>query len=232
MPPDDALLGLLHGPAELLPISSSAHVALAHADPARGAEIALHAGSAAALAVGRRGEIAEAARNLNARRIAVHLLAGGIPAAAGWVLRDRLTLRRSPVPGLLLGSAALALADGAPQTRDRWDARPADGLALGLAQAVALVPGISRNGATLAAARARGFTRPEANALSREVGLPVTLGAVAVAGRGGSARGLAASFFSTLAALPLLRVVDRAPLWPWAAYRCVLALALMRGSRR
>jgi undecaprenyl pyrophosphate phosphatase UppP len=90
---------------------------------------------------------------------------------------------------------------------------------------------VSRNGATLVAARARGFPQPEANALSREVGLPVTLGAVLVGGRV-EARPTVIAFLATLAALPLLRVADRAPLWPWALYRCGLALALMRGSAR
>ena len=41
----------------------------------------------------------------------------------------------------------------------------------------------------------------------------------------------AASFASALAALPLLAVVDRGSLWPWAAYRAGLALVLLRESR-
>ena len=57
--------------------------------------------------------------------------------------------------GLLLGSAAMAFADRHGATgRRRSDATLADALALGLAQACALVPGASRNGMTLAAARA------------------------------------------------------------------------------
>ena len=53
----------------------------------------------------------------------------------------------------------------------------ADALWLGIAQACALLPGVSRNGATLAAARLRGFTREDANRLSRHVALPVIAGA-------------------------------------------------------
>ncbi len=51
---------------------------------------------------------------------------------------------------------------------------------LGLAQAAALVPGVSRTGATLAAARALGFSRPEASTLSFGVAGPVLAGATAL----------------------------------------------------
>ena len=44
--------------------------------------------------------------------------------------------------------------------------------------------------------------------------------------------GVLASFASTLAALPLVRALERdRPLWPWAAYRGLLALALLAASR-
>src|SRR5262249_57469643 len=75
--------------------------------------------------------------------------------------------------GLLGGSAAMVAADRWPQDRDRGHATALDGLALGLAQAAAFVPGVSRNGATLTAARWRGFSRQHANMLSRTVALPV-----------------------------------------------------------
>ena len=69
-----------------------------------------------------------------------------------------------------------------PQERGPGDARASDGLALGLAQAAALIPGVSRNGATLTAARARRFTREHANLLSRTVALPVIVGATVLKG--------------------------------------------------
>ena len=61
---------------------------------------------------------------------------------------------------------------GAPSPRGARTPGRADALVLGLAQACALVPGVSRNGATLAAARLRGFRRGDASALSRHVALP------------------------------------------------------------
>jgi undecaprenyl-diphosphatase len=232
------LLGLIQGPAELLPVSSSGHVAAARALwGLEGDEVALHAGSLAALVLGCREEAYEILRRLTWRRVGMHLLAGGIPAAAGYVL-ERRRVRPPVVPGLLAGAALLFVTEGAEGKRSRWAAGPADGAWLGFAQAAALWPGVSRNGATLAAARWRGFAPSEANLLSREVGVPVTLGAVALrlASAESDARtsfcALAASFVSAWASLPLLRIVDRGgPLWPFAAERAGLALLLLRESR-
>ena len=73
-------------------------------------------------------------------------------------------------------------APGARTPRRSADAGALDGLALGLAQAPALIPGVSRSGATLTAARVRGFSRGEAQALSWRAALPVILGAGALTG--------------------------------------------------
>ena len=102
----------------------------------------------------------------------------------------------------------MVIADRRPQVRDRGHATAMDGLALGLAQAAALAPA-SRNGATLTAARWRGFTRQHANMLSRTVALPVIVGAAVLKGsrlrksglpreaRAGFVAGTATSFAST-----------------------------------
>jgi len=148
--------------------------------------------------------------------------------------------------GLLVGSAVMAWADRYPQTRGHEDADARDALWLGVAQACALVPGVSRNGATLAAARMRGFTRTDANRLSRHVALPVIAGATLLKGvrlsreglprgtRGAFAAGAAASFASTLGSTWLIRQVERdRSLLPYAAYRTALATAvLVRLARR
>jgi undecaprenyl-diphosphatase len=127
--------------------------------------------------------------------------------------------------------------------RRREDAGPADGLVIGIAQASALVPGVSRNGATLTAARLLRFERPAANRLSRHAALPIILAATALKGhrlarrglpRGVAApfaAGLAASFASTLASSRLVPRIDGARSYaPFAAYRVALggaALALL-----
>lgn len=221
-----ALLGLIHGPAELLPISSSAHIALlTHTREDQAMAVALHAGTALALLdrVRRRPEL---------------LVPAGAVTLAAALMFERSAERKLGSPGalaagMLAGAAALAAADRAPQARraTTW----ADGLALGLAQAAALWPGVSRNGATLAAGRARGLDRATAQEASFAVGVPTLLGAAAVKARGvrpsrAHAAGAAGAFASTLAARPLLGLAARGPLWPFAAYRVPVALALLRRS--
>jgi undecaprenyl-diphosphatase len=253
-------LGMLHGPAELLPVSSSAHTTLVpwllgwsypDLDPElrKAFEVALHAGTAAALLVGLRDEVAEAARGLDRRRLTLVIGSFVPPAIVGYTL-ERPIERRLGTPetiavGLAAGAAAMWVADGrAPRRRARTEAGVADALALGLAQACALVPGVSRNGATLTAARARGFRRADANALSRHVALPVIVGATALKGvrlarrglppgvAGTFAAGIAAAFASTLASVRLIRAVERdRPLAPYAAYRLALAAVVLRRAR-
>jgi undecaprenyl pyrophosphate phosphatase UppP len=128
------------------------------------------------------------------------------------------------------------------------NANARDGLALGLAQALALIPGVSRNGATLTAARARGFSRQDADQLSWMVGLPVIAGAALLQGTrlarqqaradrpAGTALpmivGAASSFLSTLAGLKALDQPRRAQLLPACiAYRGVLAAHVIRRMR-
>ena len=107
-------------------------------------------------------------------------------------IERRLGGPRATAIGLLAGAAAMVLADRRPQRRGRGEAGAADGLALGVAQASALAPGVSRNGATLAAARWRGFSRDQANLLSRTVALPIIVGATALKGARLARRGAAA----------------------------------------
>jgi len=254
-----AALGALHGPAELVPVSSSAHVGLlarlAGWDGATGAEgkqleVALHAGTGAGLAWLLRRDALAALRALDGRRVALHALALGVPSLAGLALerpvQERLGRPGTTAAGLVAGSALLLAADAAPPGgRAARDAGPADGLVLGLAQAAALAPGVSRRGATLAAARLRGFDRAAASALSWEVGLPVLVAATALKAlrlaqappprrrRRALAAGALAALGSTLACAPALRAAERGPWWPYAAERLVVAgLAAAHARRR
>jgi undecaprenyl-diphosphatase len=250
-----AALGAIQGPTELLPVSSSAHLSLVpwlvgwpwhelDAESRKSFEVALHAGAAGALLIGQRRVIAEELRAFDARRAAVVGLSFIPPAIVGYRFERQIERRlggpRSTAIGLLVGALAMALADRRPQERGPGDAGAIDGLALGLAQAAALAPGVSRNGATLAAARWRRFTREHANLLSRTVALPVIVGATLLKGvrlrrRGlepGLGRamgaGIAASFASTLASQKLIALVERdRALWPYAAYRVGLAAAVL-----
>ena len=143
----------------------------------------------------------------------------------------------------LLAGAALLAADRRPGVRSEADAR--DHLAVGLAQAAALVPGVSRSGAALTAARLRGLDRPAALALALRAALPVTLAACALkgarmaarppaadgAGRdGGGRRGGARVQPGRAGLLPLLE--KRSGLRAVAAYRIALGGALLWRARR
>jgi undecaprenyl-diphosphatase len=268
-------LGALQGPTELLPVSSSGHTTLLpwlagwpyaelDAELRKSLEVALHAGAGLALAIDMRGELLEATLNMNRRHAAVIVLSLAPPAIVGYGLERFIERRlggpRSIAAGLFAGAVAMALADARPGGgagsgrggRRQADACPRDGLALGLAQAVALIPGISRNGATLTVARARGFDRKDAQALSWHAALPVILGASALKGRRllqhdaltshagvppSAWRALAASgstaFLSTLMSARLLRRgrASGRSLLPYSIYRCLLAAVVVRRLR-
>jgi undecaprenyl-diphosphatase len=256
-------LGLAQGPTELLPVSSSGHTTLIpflagwpyaelDGEARKSFEVALHAGAGLALAIDMRRELIDATLGLDRRRASVIALSLAPPAVVGYALRPFIERRlggpRSIAAALAGGAIAMALADAgsAGRNRNQLDACPRDGLALGLAQAVALIPGVSRNGATLAAARVRGFGRRDAQTLSWHAALPVILGAGAVEAarmaRRGSPRGTrgalvvggASAFFSTLASARLLRRPECAErsLLPYSLYRLLLAGVVFRRAAR
>ena len=253
-------LGMMHGPAELLPISSSGHIELVpwllgwdgvSSDPEvrKAFEVALHAGTAAALVVILRDEVIEAASNASLDSAAVVALSLLPPVIVGYALErpiERFLGKPGTIAaGLIAGAVVLAWADREPQERTFGEATPRDGFWLGIGQACALFPGVSRNGATLTAARLRRFTRVDAERLSRHVALPVIGGATALKclrlwrrglpqGAGPAfAVGVAASFASTLGSTPLIALVERDhTLLPFAAYRIALGSAALRRLRR
>lgn len=253
------ILGLLHGPAELLPVSSSGHVAVlpwllgwdyTEIDPElrKAFEVALHAGTTVGLVVGSGQEIVG---HLDRRRILLDAIAATPPAVTGYLFKRRIARELGTAPtiaaGLIAGAGAMLLSERTPQRRASGDAVPADGVWLGLAQALALAPGISRSGSTLAAARLRGFTRTAAARLSKDVGLPVIAGATALEAVGLRHQGLerdwanalvtgaGAALVSTLAASRLIGADAGTPLTGWALYRLGLAaviLAKLRSGKR
>ncbi len=208
-------------------------------------EVALHAGTAAALLITLRDEVSDVLHQPSPRLTALIALSFAPPALVGYALERpierHLGTPRTIAGGLLAGAVAMAWADRRPQTRTSADAGPLDALWLGVAQACALLPGVSRNGATLAAARWREFTREDANRLSRHVALPVIVGATVLKAARLSRRGLpegtrlpfavgaAASFASTLGSTWLIGVLERdRSLAPYAIYRVALATAVIK----
>jgi undecaprenyl-diphosphatase len=238
-------------------VSSSGHLSLVpallgwdldgmDAELRKSFEVALHAGTAAALAIALRDEVAAVLRTLDARR-ALGIAQGLAPAAVVALLfertiEQRLGSPRSVAVAQVVAGLVLAAADRCPEEREQAAAGPLEHLLIGCGQAAALVPGVSRNGATLTAARLLRFERRASSVLSRHAALPVIAGATGLKTvrlarrglprelRGVFAAGAAAAFVSTLASRRLTDAVDNARSYvPFAAYRVALgALALGR----
>lgn len=250
-------LGAIQGPAELLPISSSAHTTAipwllrwryGELDPElrKSFEVALHAGAAIALLLSLRREILSWS---DRQDVIVTAAACAPPAIAGYAfereIEARLGTPAAIAASLLTGSISMILADQAPQRRRARDAGARDGLWLGFAQACALVPGISRAGATLSAARLLGYGRSDARRLSEQVGLPVLVGASLLKAIHLRRRrlepewllvfaaGIAGSFLATLiCAGPARRHLASRRLLPYALYRCALGMLILNRLRR
>lgn len=253
-------LGLLHGPAELAPVSSSGHLTVVpflagweyselDGDLRKAFEVALHAGTYAALLLSMREELRDTLAAATPRLAGLILCSFLPPAAVGYLLEGpierRLGTPASVAIGLIGGGALLAWADLGPRERVQDDAGFGDALWLGVAQACALMPGVSRNGATLTAGRLRRFKRIDANVLSRHVALPVIGAATGLKllrlARSGLpagattpfAVGALASFVSTLASTWVLDQVERdRSLAPFGAYRIALGAAVLRKATR
>jgi undecaprenyl-diphosphatase len=255
------LLGLIHGPTELLPVSSSAHTVLIpwfagwryeelDSRSRKSFEVALHAGAVVGLLVSSREDLAKSLRELSYRH-AVTLVLAITPAALTGYLAERPVERRLGNPSsisiaLLCGAGCMALADlFGPEQRTIETTGPVDGILLGLAQVAALAPGVSRNGATLTAARARGLCRADAARLSWEAGIPVILGASllrvlrfaqsekSVGLDGPLLLGAASAFLSSVASARLIVPRRReGSLLPYCAYRVLLAVLVIVKLRR
>jgi undecaprenyl-diphosphatase len=177
-------------------------------------------------------------------RLAAMLVVGSVPAAAiGFFLKDPLSEtfeHPEHVPWQLLLSAALLIGADAMYRRRSAGRRDVetvgwqDALVIGAFQALAIVPGISRSGSTIAAGVARGLTRDAAARFSFLLGLPAIAGAAALllpewersipiswilwATVVAAVTGLAAIAF-------LVRFLKTRPLRPFAYY-CVIAAAV------
>lgn len=181
-PVQAAALGVVQGVAEVVPVSSSAQLALVPwlagwtPPPQRTAfAAALHAGSCAGIAVALRCELLA----LEPRR-AAGLLASCLPAAAAGVLVEDAVERRLGGPAQLAGALAAAgallwLADRRPQ--DVTVAGMREVSVAAVAQVAALAPGVSRQGAALTALRLLRVERAEANRTCLLMSLPLTAGA-------------------------------------------------------
>lgn len=243
-------LGILQGLTEFLPVSSSGHLALAEyflnvESPGVTFEVFVHFGTALAVIVYFRKKVGAIIAALcmwafrrghdkDNARIGLLLILGTVPAALVGVLLERrveaafgnpiLVSCLLLVTGLVLWSTRMFRAG----TRHRG--RPADALMIGVAQAAAVLPGISRSGATISAGLALGLRRGAAAEFAFLLSVPVILGATAVSlgdalGAGSAfapsiAVGTAAAFGSALPAIAVLMRVVRAGTFHRFAYYC------------
>lgn len=250
------MLGLLQGPTELLPISSSAHTLLIaqlagwdyeDLDPAvrKSFEVALHAGTAAALLLSSQDDLREIWGDLSPRQAVSLALALGPVALFGYrcerAIEGQLSGPRMVSLGLMAGAIAMTVADLlGGQRRTFQMAGMIDGALLGLAQATALVPGISRSGAALTVARARGFSREDSQRLSWQVGLPVIVGASALKAKRlleshsesrshtNLLAGATMALLSSAASLKVFPLLKPRSLVPFGLYRLAIGAAIGR----
>jgi undecaprenyl-diphosphatase len=250
------VLGVVQGVTEFLPVSSSGHLILVPRvfgwpDQGLAFDAAMHLGTLAALLAYFRVELTEMLTGVLARRLAVLLLAASVPAlAVGWLANKWIEAHlRSPLV-IAVATAFWALvmwwADrraieapddrGDPLERVGW----AQGLAVGCAQTLALVPGTSRSGITITAGLFAHLDRATAARFSFLLGIPVTAAAGAYKMlhlvRGGLPGGdggplavavLAAFVSGWFAVWFLVNYLKRRSLLPFVLYRLLVAAAIL-----
>ncbi|MDH3193911.1 MAG: undecaprenyl-diphosphate phosphatase [Acidimicrobiia bacterium] len=245
------LWGLVQGLTEFLPISSSGHLVLVPAflgvePPDLATSALLHLGTlVAVLAYYRRDlvKLLHFRRDDQARRVLSLLVVGTVPAAVGIVLTDQLSSFQESTAAVavaLLVTGVVLVISGfiARRTRILEDANLSDALLVGVAQATALLPGISRSGMTITAGLGRGLSGVEAARFSFLLAVPAIAGGglietVGMLNNGGIPSEvwvgvLTAAVSGYLAIAFLIKTLVRVGLRPFAVYCFVIgALALI-----
>jgi undecaprenyl-diphosphatase len=239
------VLGMVQGLGEFLPISSSGHLVvlpwlLGWPEHGLSFDVALHVGTLAAvlyaffddwkrlLLAGARGALAGRPFADPDSRLLWLLALASVPGAlAGLLLEDRVeSTFRSPA----LVAAAMAVMGVILLSADRAgngtaDARGVtlrDALLIGVAQALALVPGVSRSGATISMGLFLGYRREEAARFSFLLATPITIGAAALKSR---------YLFEPGQGLPILAGMITAAVFGFASIRFLLAYVRTRDYR-
>ena len=260
------VLGIVQGLTEFLPVSSSGHLVLVpwlfrwnELDPdlKKTFDVALHLGTfvgAAAyfapdlrrLAKAGISSIRSRALQTPDERLAWLLLLSSLPAAAAGSLleqfvEDELGREWLIAVMLIVFGLVLAAADRARGKRESDDFGWRDAATMGVAQALALSPGVSRSGVTISAGRWLGFNRGAAARLSFLMSLPIIGGAGGYRGlkllaEGGLPPGLGGAFAAgfvtsgvtgAFAVWALLRMLHTRSFSPFVAYRVLAGAAVL-----
>ncbi len=252
------ILGLVQGLTEFIPISSSGHLVLLHhalgvVDSGLAFDVALHFGTLVALVVYFWQDIWQYAaaifRKNNKTRLSWLLAAATIPGAvAGFLLEDAAESSfrsvRLVATTMLIFGLIMLLAEHYYRRQEKHTEfekiTTTQALTMGLAQAAAIVPGVSRSGSTITAGIFTGLDRVAATRFSFLLGIPITAGAVLKiftdsgamdeAGQqvGVLAVGILTALFSGLFAIRfMLRFLSRHGLYAFAYYRIALGLLLL-----
>jgi len=252
-------LGVIQGLSEFLPISSSAHLTLAPwllgwEDPGLAFDVALHLGTLIAVLWYFRSEWAALIRaafgiittgriETPEKRRVIYLIIATIPGAiGGYLLQSQAeSAFRSPqliAIALIAMGIVLWLVDKlVDQRRVLGEMRWIDALLIGLSQVIALIPGVSRSGATMTTSRGLRFDRESAAEFSFLMSMPIIAAAIIVEGpkalqEGGLTNelmsGVVASAISGWLAISILmRYVSRHSYGVFAFYRVALGLGVL-----
>jgi undecaprenyl-diphosphatase len=247
------VLGIVQGLTEFLPVSSSAHLILVpwllkwQEDPGLAFDVVLHLGTLLALIVFYWREWLEMVLSLVngdsvRRRLLFLLIVASVPGAIIGVLLEKQaeTIFRSPaLIAVTLATLGLILwaADAfGSKKRKIDDLTLVDALLIGLSQALAIIPGVSRSGATITTARFLGIDRPDAANFSFLMATPIIAGAGLLEARKFFHSGLtpqlgwgfaASAVFGLIAIVWLLSYVRTHTYRPFAIYRIALAILVV-----
>jgi undecaprenyl-diphosphatase len=247
------VLGLVQGVGEFLPISSSAHLVLTPwffnwPDPGLTFDVALHLGTLVAVVAYFWRDLVEIVFDAITRphsqsgRLLWYLAVASIPGAFfGMAFEQQAeTVFRSPALialTLTLMGVGLWWADRVGRKRrDIKDLGWTDSIIVGLSQALAIIPGVSRSGITMTAGLLRGMERETAARFSFLLSVPIIAGAallklkdlpLTAVNAPFVAGVLTAAVVGYLAIRFLLRYVRHGSYFLFAAYRFLLALAVL-----
>ncbi len=246
------VLGAIQGLTEFLPVSSSAHLILVPwllrwLDPGLAFDVALHLGTLLALLIYYWREwldmgLSLAIGNRLPRRLLYLLIVASVPGAIIGVLLEKQAetiFRSPPLIAATMTTLGLFLWIGdsyGSKKRHIEDLTVLDALLIGLSQALAIIPGVSRSGATITTARVLGIDRADAANFSFLMATPIIAGAGMLEAHKLFHTGLAAQLrwgfaaatvFGLLAIAGLLRFLRAHSYRPFAIYRIVLAVIVI-----